>query len=81
MATLNGQQRSRVGVPEDLESANAKLIYLYLRTCGNSTLEDLNADLNVPILSLCSLLKDLERRDLITRQGRFYRPTNGQEST
>lgn len=73
MTSLQAIQRRRLAVPDSLESARAKLIYLYLRTCGNSTLEDLHEDLDIPILSLYSLLDELEGRDMITRQGRFYR--------
>lgn len=81
MPSLQRKERPRVGVPDHLDSANAKLIYLYLRTCGNSTLEDLHADLHIPILSLCSLLKDLERREMVTRQGRFYRVADGTDTS
>lgn len=65
--------RRRLAVPGSIESPRAKLIYLYLRSCGNSTLEDLHEDLDIPIMSLYSLLDELEGRELVTRQGRFYR--------
>lgn len=66
-------ERTGLSVPKSLESPGAKLIYLYLRVCGNSTLEDLHEDLNLPIVSLYGLLSELESRDIVRRQGRFYR--------
>ena len=66
-------RRRQLAIPAGIESAQAKLVYLYLCTCGNSTLEDLHEDLDIPILTLYTLLDTLESRQLITRQGRFYR--------
>ncbi|WP_226040876.1 helix-turn-helix domain-containing protein [Natrinema sp. DC36] len=61
-----------VSVPTDLDSARAKLVYLYLDASGGATAEDLCDDLAVTkgtVLSITGTLRDrghLERAD-----GRF----------
>ncbi|PGF14830.1 MarR family transcriptional regulator [Natrinema sp. CBA1119] len=61
-----------VSVPTDLDSARAKLVYLYLAASGGATAEDLCDDLAVTkgtVLSITGTLRDrghLERAD-----GRF----------
>lgn len=56
-------------IPTDLDSARAKLVYLYLAATGGATADDLCDDLSVTkgtVLSITGTLQDrgyLERRD------------------
>ncbi|WP_435553022.1 helix-turn-helix domain-containing protein [Natrinema sp. CGMCC1.2065] len=58
-----------VSIPTDLDSARAKLVYLYLAATGGATADDLCDDLAVTkgtVLSITGTLRDrgyLERRD------------------
>ncbi|SEV96983.1 helix-turn-helix domain-containing protein [Natrinema salifodinae] len=58
-----------VSMPTDLDSARAKLVYLYLAAGGGATADDLCADLAIKkgtVLSITGTLRDrglLKRRD------------------
>lgn len=59
-----------VSIPTDLDSARAKLVYLYLAAAGGATVDELCAELAVTkgtMLSIIGTLRDrgyLERRDV-----------------
>lgn len=59
-------------LPDELESAQAKLVYLYLQTAGEATLADIERDLRVKRLSLYGILDTLRSRDLVSRDGDRY---------
>ncbi|WP_254763492.1 helix-turn-helix domain-containing protein [Natrinema marinum] len=59
-------------IPTDLDSARAKLVYLYLAAVGSATAEDLCEELAVnkgTVLSITGTLRD--RGYLERRNGRF----------
>ena len=62
-------ERSTVSVPTDLESARAKLVYLYVAATETATVERLCADLDIKkgtALSIVGTLRDrghVERTD------------------
>lgn len=61
------------GLPTELESPRAKLVYLYLdhRTDGAS-IDDLQSDLDVQKITLYSILRTLRERELVEkRSGQF----------
>lgn len=64
-----------VSVPTELSSDGTKLVYLYLRLTGESTLAELNQSLEMKTISLIPILETLVNRDLVSRDGNAYLPT------
>jgi len=64
-----------VSVPPELTSDGTKLVYLYLRVNGESTLHDLNQSLEMKTISLLPILNTLETKELVSREGNTYLPT------
>lgn len=58
-------------LPAKLESPRAKLVYLYLQTTGSS-LEDLQSALDIPKITLYSVLRTLRERSLVEKQGQQF---------
>lgn len=73
--TTDDPQRTdtEVRVPPAVDSPRAKLVYLSLRLLGDQTVDDLHRVTDVPKLSLYSLLRLLERENLVRKQGDEYR--------
>lgn len=61
-------------LPDELESPQTKLVYLYLLTAGASTLSELRTSLGIKKITLLSVLDALTDRSLVTRDGSEYRP-------
>lgn len=61
-------------LPADLESPRAKLVYLYLEVADGGTLRDIHETLNVPKLTLLSVLDALDGRGLVEQRGDAYVP-------
>jgi DNA-binding IclR family transcriptional regulator len=61
-------------LPEDLESPRAKLVFLYLTTRGEATIEALQDALDLEKITLYSILKTLEKRGLVQKDSGTYRP-------
>lgn len=61
-------------LPAELESPRAKLIYLYLQVAEGGTVGDLHETLNVPKLTLLSVLDALDGRGLVEQRGDAYVP-------
>lgn len=59
-------------VPDDLDSAQAKLVYLYLATTGGSTVEDISRTLTMTKLSVLSLLNTLSSNDHVEKRKERY---------
>ncbi|MDH5020253.1 hypothetical protein [Halobacterium rubrum] len=49
----------------NIESDRRKLVYLYLAVQGGATLEELKADLELPLLTLLRVLPDLRENELV----------------
>lgn len=60
-------------MPEDLSSAESKLVYLYLTVAEEATVDDLNDDLGLQKLALFPVLDTLDDHGLIDRVGERYR--------
>lgn len=69
---ISQQTPKAASLPAELESAKAKLVYLYLSTAGDATLADLQQDLGVKRLSLYGILGTLRERGLVKRDGDSY---------
>ena len=61
-----------IDIPTELDSPASKLVYLYLETAGASTVNDLQASLDMGKISLYPLLKSLSKRGLVDRDGERY---------
>ncbi|MFB6218439.1 MAG: helix-turn-helix domain-containing protein [Halobacteriaceae archaeon] len=73
-------QRELAVLPEELESASAKLVYLALAATGGGTAEELCRCLDLSGLTLYSVLATLEDRGLVERDGEQYYPVTGENS-
>ena len=77
-ATLTQQQTTATQtttfdqMPAELDSSNSKLVYLYLETVEEATIDDLQATLDVKQLALFPTLATLEDKDLIERDGETF---------
>ncbi len=65
-------QRQLEPVPDDLDSAQAKLVYLSLEATGGATIEDLGATLAMKKLSILSVLNTLSSAGHVDRRGEQY---------
>ncbi|MFC4543465.1 helix-turn-helix domain-containing protein [Halosolutus amylolyticus] len=64
---------AEVRVPPAIDAPRAKLVYLCLDLLGAQTVDDLQRVTNVPKLSLYSILRLLEREDVVRTDGDEYR--------
>ncbi|MFB6269848.1 MAG: helix-turn-helix domain-containing protein [Halobacterium sp.] len=61
-------------LPTGVESPRGKLVYLYLSTAESATLDELHEELDVPRITLYSVLKTLRGRGLVREDGERYVP-------
>lgn len=59
-------------VPDHLESAQAKLVYVYLEATDGATIEDLRRTLSMKTLSILSILNTLSSAGVVDRRGEEY---------
>jgi sugar-specific transcriptional regulator TrmB len=59
-------------LPTGVESPRGKLVYLSLTSRESATVEELHAALDVPRITLYSVLKTLQSRGLVDRDGDRY---------
>lgn len=59
-------------VPDDLDSAQAKLVYVYLEATDGATVDDLGATLAMKKLSILSILNTLSSAGYVERHGDEY---------
>lgn len=64
-----------IDVPNDLASAESKLVYLFLTATGGATVEELHAALDIRKISLYPVLRTLTDRGVVTRDGSTYAPS------
>jgi DNA-binding IclR family transcriptional regulator len=62
-----------VAVPDGVESARAKLVYLYLATAGRATVDELADQLSMQKMALFSVLDTLDAGGLVEADGDRYR--------
>jgi predicted ArsR family transcriptional regulator len=67
--TTRTQKPTPTTVPSTIESAQAKLVYVYLAHAGQSTVDDLADALDIRKLGLFDVLSTLESHDLVEREG------------
>lgn len=59
-------------MPTGVESPRGKLVYLYLATRESATLDELHDELDVPRITLYSVLKTLRGRGVVSQDGDRY---------
>jgi DNA-binding MarR family transcriptional regulator len=59
-------------LPTELDSTASKLVYLYLRTADECTVDELQSALDMKKISLYPLLTSLSKKDLVDREGETY---------
>lgn len=59
----------------DLNSPQAKLVYLYIHGEGSATVSELCESLGVKKIALYPVLETLTRRDYVTSEGERYLPS------
>lgn len=59
-------------IPTELDSTSSKLVYLYLRSVGECTIDELQASLDMKKISLYPLLKSLSKKGLVDSEGETY---------
>ena len=59
-------------VPTDLESARAKLVYLYVAVSDGATVEEICQDLSIGTGTALTITKTLRSREYVSRQGDQY---------
>lgn len=70
--TDTGPDRSTAGpiaLPDEINSPQAKLVYLYLLVRGTVTVDELGSSLGLPKLALFSILQTLSESGLVVRDG------------
>lgn len=64
--------RTKTRLPSQLQSSQAKLVYLYLSTQGSATITELQEDLGMKKLALYGILKTLREEGLVGQQTDQY---------
>ena len=73
MSSQKRRSESRIEpIPDELDSAQAKLVFLCLEATGGATVDDLGDLLAMKKLSILSLLNELSSENLIERRGEEY---------
>ncbi|KYH23940.1 hypothetical protein HAPAU_40190 [Halalkalicoccus paucihalophilus] len=66
------QRHADLNLPETLDTADAKLVYLYLRVENEATIDELHAALGMKKITLYPLLQILTTTDHVDRTGTQY---------
>lgn len=75
MTTKQRQQHqpdAPFSLPDEFETADTKLVYLYLRVETEATIDELHTALGMKKLTLYPLLRRLTTTDLVDREGAKY---------
>jgi len=64
-----------IDVPNDLTSAESKLVYLFLTASDGATMEELHDALDIRKISLFPVLRTLTERNVVIREGSTYVPS------
>ncbi|ADJ14680.1 TrmB family transcriptional regulator [Halalkalicoccus jeotgali] len=62
----------RTELPTEIESTGSKLVYLYLHTAGEATIEELQSSLGMKQLALFPVLDTLSSEGFVDRDGETY---------
>lgn len=70
---LDGQSQVDVSVPDEFDSAQAKVVYLYLHVWPESTADDLCTALEINKGTVLSIIRTLRNRGYVERVDGRYR--------
>lgn len=59
-------------LPDTLDTAGSKLVYLYLKVEDEATINELHRALGMKKITLYSLLQTLTATELVDQEGAFY---------
>ncbi len=76
MMELNHDTARPAGIPSELNSAQAKLVYFYLEASEGATATDLHQSLGLPKLAVLSVLKSLVSEGLVEQTDTSYVATD-----
>jgi len=76
MMELTHDTAHPTGLPSELDSAQAKLVYFYLETTDGATATDLQESLQLPKLAILSVLNSLSSQGFIEQIDAEYVPTD-----
>lgn len=62
-------QKPSIEMPDCITSSNGKLVYFYLKTYGETTVERLREALDIKLLTLYSVLNSLKEEGIVTTNG------------
>jgi|AntDeeMetagen285_2_1112576.scaffolds.fasta_scaffold10875_2 DNA-binding IclR family transcriptional regulator len=62
---MNSSAETRISLPNELDSADAKLVYLYLTATDEAAVSELHRTLDIPKLTLFTVLDTLTSRGLV----------------
>jgi predicted transcriptional regulator len=68
------QTEQRYALPSEFTSPRTKLVYLYLVSTGETTVDELNTALDVSKLTLLPILQSLAAEGLVQRTEGGYAP-------
>jgi len=76
MMELTHDTAHPAGLPSELDSAQAKLVYFYLETTDGATAADLHQSLGLPKLAILSVLNSLASQGLVEQTDATYVATD-----
>jgi len=76
MVSQKQQQKAFDPVPDDLESARAKLVYLYLEEAGGATVEEVGERLAMKKINVLSVLGSLVDAGHVEKRESAYAVAN-----
>ena len=73
MTSQTHRPATQIGpVPDDLESARAKLVYIYLEASGGATADELGEFLSMKQINTLSVLNSLSKNGYVEQSGSEY---------
>ena len=68
------RHRTAVSIPDEIQSPRAKLVYLYVRSRGETTAEQLRDDLGMRTGTTLTMVSTLQERGYLERRGDLIEP-------
>lgn len=69
---MSNLQQYQYQLPETLNTAGSKLVYLYLKVEDEATINELHTALGMKKITLYSLLQTLTATELVDQEGAMY---------
>lgn len=70
--TQSMQKRTVTAVPSELNSANAKLVYLFVDISAGASVDEMQSSLGLGKMALFSVLDSLSKQGFVEQRGREY---------